>query len=401
MLGKIFGGKSQPEPTTYYKTLNDYAPYFSNFNGGIFDSDVGRTCIDAIARNAAKLKPRHIRRLSKDKVEGVGSNIEYLLGVRPNIYMNAYDFLYKVVAQLYTSNNAFIYIRYEAGKIVGFYPINYSSLEMVEYLGDLYCKFTFATGFKMTVPYSEMIHLRRHFNRDDLFGEDSLKPFKPTLSLMQTINQGIVNSIKSSARLRGLLKYTATIRPEDLVKQRDQFINDYLRIDNNGGIGVLDAKADFIPVNLEPKMADGEQMKQVRESAYRYFGISEKIINSTYDENEWNAFYESVIEPIAVQLSLEFTSKIFTSRELGHGNEIVFEANRLQYASAKTKIELLKQLMPLGLLSVNEGREIFNMSAVEDGDKRIISLNYIDAALANEYQGAKGGEEDEGKEAGN
>ena len=93
-----------------------------------------------------------------------------------------------------------------------------------------------------------------------------------------------------------------------------------------------------------------------------------------------------MIEPIAIQLSLEFTSKLFTEREKGFGNEIIFESNRLAYVSTKTKIDLINTLMPLGLLSLNEARELFNMSAVEDGDKRLVSLNYVESTKQNQYQ---------------
>ena len=81
-------------------------------------------------------------------------------------------------------------------------------------------------------------------------------------------------------------------------------------------------------------MINAAQMKELRDAVYRYFGVNEKIISGDYNEDQWNAFYESTIEPIAVQLSLEFTSKLFTNRAR-HGNEIVFEANRLQYATSR------------------------------------------------------------------
>ena len=73
----------------------------------------------------------------------------------------------------------------------------------------------------------------------------------------------------------------------------------------------------------------------------------------------------------------------------GFGNEILFEANRLQYASNNTKIQLLQNLMPMGIFSVNDALEIFNMPPVEDGDRRIFSLNYVNAQLADVYQTGK------------
>ncbi|MDT8900063.1 phage portal protein [Anaeroselena agilis] len=386
MFNAVFGDKKPPVNVTQYQFLNDYAPFFSSVSGNFYDNDVVRTCIDAIARNAAKLKPKHIRR-ANGRIATVADDLQWLLEVRPNPYMSAYDFLYKVVSQLYTNNNSFIYIHLDTlGKITGLFPLSYSSIEFVEYQGELYCRFYFLGGFKMTVPYTELIHLRRHFNGDDIFGESNQKPFKPTLSLIQTVNEGIINAIKSSARLRGFLKFTQTLRPEDLKAQRDKFVADYLSVNNDGGIGAVDAKADFTPVEMNSKMVDDKQMAVIRDNAYRYFGVSENIIKADYTEDQWNAFYESVLEPIAIQLSLEFTEKCFSDREKGFGNEIVFEANRLQYASNQTKINLLQYLMPMGIFSVNDALEILNMPPVEDGDRRIFSLNYVNAKLADAYQ---------------
>lgn len=386
MFNAVFGDKKPPVSVTQYQFLNDYSPFFSSVTGNFYDNDVVRTCIDAIARNAAKLKPKHIRRTSGQVLQ-VSDGLQWLLEVRPNPYMSSYDFLYKVVSQLYTTNNSFVYLQTDAmGKITGLFPLSYSSLEFVEYQGELYCRFYFLSGFRMTVPYTDLIHLRRHFNNDDIFGESNHKPFKPTLSLIQTVNEGIINAIKSSARLRGFLKFTQTLRPEDLRKQRDQFVADYLSITNDGGIGAVDSKADFTPVEMNGKMVDDKQMAVIRDNAYRYFGVSENIVKADYTEDQWNAFYESILEPIAIQLSLEFTEKCFTDREKGFGNEIIFEANRLQYASNQTKCNLVQYLMPMGIFSVNDVLEMFNMPPVEDGDRRIFSLNYVNARLADMYQ---------------
>jgi phage portal protein, HK97 family len=385
MFKNIFSGKQSPQTATYFKTLNDFTPFFSAFNGSLYDSDIVRTCIDAIARHAGKLKPKHIRRVNGEILQ-TSSDLEWMLQVRPNRYMNGYDFIYKTVSQLYSNNNAFIYIHTVNGGIEGFYPLNFSTVELLEYQDELYCRFLFNCGFRMTVPYTDLIHLRRHYNRDDIFGEDGRRPLKPTLDLINTINQGISNAIKSSARIRGWLQFNASMRPEDIRAQRDQFVEEYFSINNDGGIAATDSKGTFTPTNLEPKLADDKQMTLTRENAYRYFGVNDKIIQGNYTEDEFNAFYSAVLEPIAIQLSLEFTAKTFTDRELGHGNEIVFSANRLTFASNNTKVQMARYILPFGILTINEMREIFELEPVKDGDKRLITLNVVDASKQNQYQ---------------
>lgn len=225
------------------------------------------------------------------------------------------------------------------------------------------------------MPYAELIHLRRHFYDSDLCGDTSNKALMPTLELINTTNQGIANAIKSSAHLRGLLKFTqAMMKPEDIKKQRDDFIADYMDVANNGGIAALDAKADYTELKSEPKLINGPQMDLIEQKVYKYFNVNKNIVMSDYDEDQWNAFYESVIEPLAVQLSLEFTSKLFTGRQQGLGHELIWEANRLQYASITTKLSLM-QMVDRGALTPNEWREAFNLAPVEGGDKPIRRLD--------------------------
>ena len=370
---------------TRFQMTSGFTPTFTSFGSDAYYSDVVRATINAIATHGAKLKPKHIRRVN-GQVQQMDSAIETFLSVRPNPYMNAFDFLYKVITQLYLKNNAFILIQTEGFEVVGFYPINANNVEMLEVRDELYCKFRFQNGKEMTVPYSQVIHLRRFFNENDIYGESN-SALLPTLELLHTTSEGISNAVKSSAHLRGILKFTtAMLKPEDMKKQVDDFVTQYMSINNNGGIAGIDSKADYQELKSNPILVNAEQMTAIEEKVFKYFNVNKKIVMSEATEEEFDAFYETVIEPISLQLSLEFTSKLFTDRERGFGNEIVFEANRLAFLSTKTKLDMIQQLIPLGLISINEAREILNLAPVEDGDKRLVSLNYVDASVQNEYQ---------------
>jgi phage portal protein BeeE len=164
------------------------------------------------------------------------------------------------------------------------------------------------------------------------------------------------------------------LSPDDLKKQKDNFVRDYMNIANAGGIASLDATQEFKEINLKPTTATAEEQDSYRERVYRYFGVNEKIIKSSYTESEYDAFYESRIEPVLVALSLELTRKIFTDREISFGAKIWYESNRLQFASAKTKISMVA-LVDRGLMTPNEYRELFNMAPYEGGDEFVLRLD--------------------------
>lgn len=371
---------------TVAKLVNEQAA-FTHYCGDAYSNDIYRGAVDAIARNVGKLKGSHvIRYADHDKIDG-DCKLNRLLQVRPNPYMSAYDMLYKLATHYYLYNNAFALLnRDNNGNITGIYPITAKHVEMLsDNDGRLYCRFYLTDGKQTLLPYSDIVHLRRNFNSDVLLGDDN-GALLPALELAHTQNEGIISGIKSGANIRGILKYTQIMAPAKLKEEKEQFIADYLQMSNEGGVVALDQKTEYTPIESKPVMLSAEQTKAIQQKIYNYLGVTESIVSSSYTEDEFSAFYESTIEPLAVAMSMEFTAKIFTDREQAFGNSILFESGRLQFSSNNTKVNLIAQLMPLGLLTVNQALEILNMPGVEDGNRRLQTLNVVDASKANQYQ---------------
>ena len=372
--------------------INVQGATFSTWTGNAFANDIFRAGVDAIARNAGKLKGVHTVAYKDQKHPSNDRRLQKILQVSPNPYMTAYDLLYKLTCQYYLHNNAFALLDFgERGQLQGIYPLNYTHIDLkIDGAGELYGDFTFKTGRKAIFRYADLIHLRRHFNGNEFLGDDN-RAIDAALELAHAQNEGLVQSIKSSANLRGILKFTQILGQKKLQEAKEKFVQDFLGIANEGGVIAVDEQSEYVPIESKPVNLDERQLQAVKDKIFGYLGISEKIVNSTYSEDEFAAFYESVIEPLAVQLSLEFTRKIFNEREQAFGNAITFESGRLQFSSNKTKIELIKEVMPLGLLTINQALEILNLAPVEDGDRRLQTLNVVDFDKATDYQLARAG----------
>lgn len=390
LFDMIFGKPNEKEQQKYnrteFKLLNGYNASFSVYNGRLYDSTTVRSCIDAIARNGAKLNPKHVR-ATAGNFAALNKNLQRLVSEQPNELDNAYSFYYKVISLLYLNNNAYVFISRDASGVpVGLYPLEPHNVKLLEYRGDIYVQFKFSGGRTYTASLKDdVIMLKRFYCEGDLMGGNQ-EAITKTMSFKHILDEGIVNAIKTTANLRGYLKTTKTIlKPEDIKKIRDQFVDDFVTNSDKSGIAGLDATTDFHPLNMSPVTATDGQIDKLSEEIKNYFGISDEIIQSNYTEEQWNAFYESTLEPIAVQMSLEFTNKLFSLRERQFGNKIVFESNRLQYASNNTKVMIARYLN--NYLTMNEIREIFNLAPLEDGERILQDLNHIDSSIANEYQG--------------
>lgn len=384
---KLINSRKKGRQLARAELLNGQTVAFTAWNGNAYANDIARGAIDSISRNISKLKGRHVVVYGDVRKPGTDTRLNRILQVQPNQYMNASDLLYKLATHYYLFNNAFAYIdKDERGNVVAVYPITCTQADFLsDTSGELFVQFRFKNGNTIVLPYADIVHLRRNYNSDELLGDDNGALY-PALELAHTQNQGIVNGIKNGATIRGMLKYSNVLAPEVLKADKERFISDYLDVSNNGGIIATDNKAEYVPLENKPVNIDADQMKATATKIYDYLGISEKIVNSTYNEDEWGAFYESVIEPFAILLSLEFTRKIFNAREQAYGNQIVFDSGRVIYSNNQTRLNMIKELVPYGLLTVNEAREILNLAPVEDGDRRLQSLNYVDASKANEYQ---------------
>ena len=378
LLGRIFGSEKEttaPQTSEQLEIIEGQKAVFTPYRGNFHEDPDVLACVDTIARNGAKMHPRHIRNTS-EKMENLKGNLYKLLSKQPNEIQNAYKFYYQIISNLELYNNSIVYIqRDENLKVTGLYPLDFNEIKLYEYKDAIWIKFKFGRGKERFVPYSSCIHLTRFIGKDGLFG-GSTQPILKILDIKHVLDEGIVNAIKTTQSIKGILKSTkAMLKPEDVKKMRDQFVNDFIDYHRNkSGIGGLAATTDFTPVKIEPQTATDGQVKMVDEKVLKYFGINENIIQSKYSEDEWNAFYESVLEPIGLQMSLEFSNKLFTPTEKNFGNEIIFESNRLQYASNKTKIELVRYAS--NLMTINEQREVFNLAPIEGGDVFMIDQNH-------------------------
>lgn len=368
----LFKGRKNKEIIgEYFKLLNGYSPVFSTYDGGVYEMDLTRTAINSFATHCSKLKP---------EIEGSAlKSLERTLQFKPNAFMDTTKFIARVATILECEHTAFIIpIEDGYGQLAGWYPLLPQHCEIIEYQKQVYLRYTFGNGERAAIEFERVGILTTHQYRDDIFGEDN-STMKPTMQLIHTSNEGIINAVKNSANIRFLAKVANLLKPEDIKKERARFTQDNLSSDNKSGMIIYDNKfSDVKAVESKPYTPNALQMQQIQENVCTHFGTNMDILQNKFNEDTWNAYYEGKIEPFALQLSLVMSNMTFTPRELAHGNAITFSANRLQYASNNTKLQVSTQLFDRGLLNRNSVMDIWNMAHVEGGDKYYIRKEYAE-----------------------
>lgn len=367
------------------------------------ESDIVGSITNCIATNVAKLTPQLIRLDSK----GMLIRDDYLaklLSLRWSPELSTYDALYKMTAQLVRNSNAFAIVFYsdDFSRVKSIVPITVRGYRIWEdeETGTLLFRFTWDyDGKNYTIPYQSVIHIKARFDKKRFLGSAPDPALRNTLELLDATGQALKNTVKNSANLKGYLKYNNFADNEELKNKVKEFQTAYMDASNEGGLGGLDNTMEFHEINQRTPTIPTLQSQFLRDNIYRYYNVNENILMSKFSETDWNAFYESVIEPIALQLSLEFTFKLLTERERGFGNKIIFSSNRLQYATLQTRSSVGSILYDRGIITINEFRELLYYEPIEDGDVRMVSLNYVKADEQSLYQIGQQAETNDGNQA--
>lgn len=346
-----------------FKLVGAYEPVFHSWNGMIYESLMVRAAIDARARHASKLKAEIIGSAKPDLCAK--------LKKRPNPWDTWSQFLYRVSTMLDCSNNVVLVPVYDKGLVkIGFFPIFPTDAKIVSYKDELWLryKFKYSSG-NAACKLSECAMLRKFQCQNDFFGESN-EPLDSTLDLISIEKQGIKEAVKSTAGYKFMARLSNFSKLEDLEKEREQFSESAFGKEAKAKNGLLlfpNTYQDPKQIELKPWLPDKDQMAQINENVYNYFGVNADVLQNKASGDSWSAFYEGAIEPFSIQLSETLTAALFSEREQSFGAEIVFTANRLQYMNFSDKLAFVQGMTDRGLLMIDEAREVFSLAPLPDG----------------------------------
>ena len=375
LLDKIFrpseAKKSEDalkEARAFFQTLTAYAPVFTNWGGAIYESEIVRASIDARARHMSKLK-----------VETVGSanpSLQSKLAQGPNQWQTWSQFLYRTSTILDVNNTAFIVPVFDERMIItGVYSVLPSMCSLVEYEGEIWLRYQFRNGQTAAVEFSKCALLTKHQYKSDFFGDSNL-PLKETMQLIHIQNQGIEEGVKNAATFRFMATLNNFSSAEDLAKERERFTDYNLASDSKAGGFLLfpNTYKDIRQIDVRPYAIDADQMKQIQENVFNYFGVNENVLQNSAKAEELEAFFDGAIEPFAIQLSEAMTKMLFSERERAQGSYLIANANRLQYMSTAQKVQMAKELGDRGAILIDEIRELFNYEPLPDGAGQVAPI---------------------------
>lgn len=400
IFDKLF--KKTPKNSKLAPTLSGWSPLFTQYGTNIYASDVVQQVLECIVNEMAKLKPMHIKQKPGiNDPQPVGGAVQTVLD-NPNPLMTTSEFIEKTMWLLLLNYNAFIIPIFETWSdpnnpaekkrtLKALYPIKPTQVNFIEDpSGTLYCEFWFMNGYKTTIPYDNVIHIKDHYSVNDYMGGDvsgqaDHGPLLKTLELNDKLLQGIAKSMNASYSINGILQFNTMLDNGSIEASLKEFEE---KLQNNeSGILPLDIKANYTPLEHKSEIVDEPMLKFIDEKITRNWGVSLAILTGDFNKEQYQAFYQHVLEKKIINFSQAFTKKIFTERELSYGNKVTFYPKELIFMTMAQTLEMINILSVTGALYENEKRVALGLQPIPELEgKRYMSLNWVEADIAAKYQ---------------
>lgn len=398
LLDWLFSKEEQAEPkalarSEQFKLLTAYEPVFRNYSGSIYESDLVRSAIEA--------KARHISKLKVEMQGEAQAALKARMRHAPNPWQTWPQFLARCSTILDCTNNLFILpVQSEYFETIGFFPVLPDNVKLIEDRnGKLWLRYTFRDHEHGVIEFDRCAYLNKHQYKSDFFG-DSNRALNRTLDMIAINDQAIREAVKSSATYRFMAQVSNFTSPEDLALERQRYTRENLSGETGGGLLLFpNTYKDIRQIDSKPYTVDPDEMKQINENVFNYFGVSEKVMQGSANSDELDAFFNSAVEPFAIALSEALSRAIYTDRERSFGNHVYVNSNRLQYMTQTAKVSLARELGDRGILTINEIRELFNYEPIAGGDMAYIRGEYKPVETIEQmYEAPAEEEQEDGRE---
>lgn len=380
-------------------TLEGFIPVYPQFGNNIYASDVVQQALKCIVDEIKKLNPTHIRYINSDPVP-VDSDIQRMFN-EPNALMTTSEFLEKTTWLLLLNYNVFIVPTYyvwvddktgvERRRYEALYPLNPSQVDFIEDpSGRLFVHFWFLNGYDTTVAYDDIIHIRYNYSVSQYmggneFGQPDHSALLKTLELNNDLLNGVARAMKASYAVNGIIKHN-TLLDDNKMDAALKELERKLR-NNESGFLPIDLKAEFTPIEHKSALVDETTLKFIDSKILRNWGVPLDIVTGDFSQETYNAFYQKCLEPLIKSMSQAFTKKLFTKREKEFGNKLELYPKDLIFMTIDQTLQMIDILSPTGGLFENEKRVALGLRPLPELEgKRYMSLNWIDAANAAQYQ---------------
>ena len=388
-----FGWSKKSKGGTLVDFLDGNGAFYTQFGDSIYASDVVQQAINSIVSEMKKLTPKHmIVKNGQDPVL-VDDNVQRVLE-NPNELMTSSYYIEKMVWNYFLNNNAFAYPYWVNGKLESITPLQPTNVEFwMTPDNKMWVTMKFKNGYVADLPYSNLIHIRRNYSVSDVMGGNEKgqpddKALLEVLKLNDKLLKGLAKQLDMQMSVQGIIKMKGTVGKDDQFQAVEEFERKIAQ--HQTAFLPSDFNTDIQMISKNMQLLNKDVLEFLDKKILRMYGTSLPIVTGEYTVEQFNAFYQKAIEPLANDFNQTHTKAIFSNKEtFGFGHKIVFSSNELIHMNVTQKLEYYKMLIDIGGCYKNEVRVAFGDYPLKELEGQIALSSNQQNALNNKTTGTE------------
>lgn len=343
-------------------------------------------CVDIVSKGVAQL-PLVVKRkeddyfvIDNDDVFG----LTYLLQMRPNERLSAYEFKRSIMIQLLIGKgNAYVYPQWGSDGYASMILLSPGSCSYDVY-SNTYIVSDPINKIYGTFDANEIIHFKNLSLDGGYTGVSTLTYAARTLAISANADSANVESFKTRGTLTGFVSgKNATIGFGAIqdTQLSDVANNIEKQLASGKKIFNLPGEMSFNQISLSPSDIQLLETKTFNVlDICRFFGVHpDKVFamqTANYKASEMSqvAFLTDTLQPVLTQIENELQIKLIP-RELAMEFKIDFDIEPLLQTDLLTQADYINKTIQAGVRTVNHWRKKFGQAPVPNGDKVLVSAN--------------------------
>ena len=346
--------------------------------------------VNIISSGLATMKIEYKR---KDRAKGyfkidngkAGSKLNYLLSVRPNSRLNAYEFKKNLVAQILLQGNAYVLpVKNILGEVEALYLLTPGSVAHDVYT-NAYQVADPVNMISTVVSADEILHFKNVSSDGGYTGLSTVSYAALTLGIAATSDNETLKRFATGGRFKAILKNNTSTKgwgeyQDEQLKAHGEDLQEAI----SRGDDILAVKGDVEVSPLSMSSADMQFLESrkftIREIA-RFFNVPPSKLmddtNSNYKTAELSNvdFYSEALKPLVEAIISEFSAKLLNEWNFQE-YKFRFDLSSIYTLDLDSKAKWDKSRLENGVASVNDLRRESDIEPIEKGDDVYLSVNF-------------------------
>lgn len=324
-----------------------------------------------ISTDTAQMRFKHVRITRNpdgvDKMEWFeNSDLTYVLSVSPNPLEIPVVFWSNVTRAMLRDGVAVVVPRWENGRLQDIWlakkTVSWTSETVEIMLDDLNVELPISDVWIFENP---KLNVTAQLNQITELIDINLNALSEKLS-------------EGNSNIKGFLKLPTKAADEHLKKLASSRVEHMLSVAQTGGIAYLEQGEEFQELNNEYATASKDELEFLKSQLYHAHGINEKLFTCDYSEEQYRAYYSSVMKLYQRVFSEEINRKHFTKTARTQGNKLLVFFDMADMISFKDLVEGGFKSKYAGLMNSNEFRETYlGLPGYEGGEVFETNLNAV------------------------